>query len=97
MFPHSVTNKMLVGLTLIEIPQREINDDNITKRKNRKEKYKEIYLYKYSGTCLLRPPNRLCQVFLIAQVVFIDRLSNLTLNSDPFKFFSLKLNFLGLA
>ena len=36
----------------------------------------------YSGTCLLRPPKGCCQVVLIAQVVFIARSSNLTLNSD---------------
>ena len=38
----------------------------------------------YSETCLLRPPKGLCQVVLIEQVVFIARLSNLTLTFDFF-------------
>ena len=38
----------------------------------------------YSETCLLRPLKGLCQVVLIEQVVFIARLSNLTLTSEFF-------------
>ena len=43
-----------------------------------------IYIYIYSETCLLRPLKGLCQVVLIEQVVFIARLSNLTLTSEFF-------------